>query len=83
MSEIIYTCECGKVYKFNRRFSGRATRCIICKRDYVVPMISEQVQQTVPTEKKFQTIRKFLFLVGISKNPSLFHYILVIKIFLL
>jgi serine/threonine protein kinase len=51
MSEIIYTCECGKVYKFNRRFSGRATRCIICKRDYVVPMVSEQIQQTDPIEK--------------------------------
>jgi serine/threonine protein kinase len=48
MSEIIYTCECGKVYKFNRRFSGRASRCIICKRDYVVPSVSEQIQQTVP-----------------------------------
>ncbi|MDR2705275.1 MAG: serine/threonine protein kinase [Planctomycetaceae bacterium] len=48
MSEIIYTCECGKVYKFNQRFSGRASRCIICKRDYVVPLVSEQIQQTVP-----------------------------------
>ncbi|MDR0704967.1 MAG: serine/threonine protein kinase [Planctomycetaceae bacterium] len=48
MSEIIYTCECGKVYKFNRRFSGRASRCIICKRDYVVPSVSEPIQQTVP-----------------------------------
>ncbi|MDR0337217.1 MAG: serine/threonine protein kinase [Planctomycetaceae bacterium] len=48
MSEIVFTCECGKVYKFNRRFSGRASRCIICKRDYVVPLVSEQINQTVP-----------------------------------
>ncbi|MDR2116008.1 MAG: serine/threonine protein kinase [Planctomycetaceae bacterium] len=48
MSEIVFTCECGKVYKFNRRFSGRASRCIICKRDYVVPFISEEINQAVP-----------------------------------
>ncbi|MDR0611537.1 MAG: serine/threonine protein kinase [Planctomycetaceae bacterium] len=48
MSEIIFTCECGKVYKFNKRFSGRSSRCIICKRDYVVPLVSEQIRQTVP-----------------------------------
>jgi serine/threonine protein kinase len=47
MSEIVFTCECGKVYKFNRRFSGRVSRCIICKREYVVPLISEQINQTV------------------------------------
>ncbi|MDR2441831.1 MAG: serine/threonine protein kinase [Planctomycetaceae bacterium] len=48
MSEIVFTCECGKVYKFNRRFSGRTSRCIICKREYVVPLISEQINQMVP-----------------------------------
>ncbi|MDR3199060.1 MAG: serine/threonine protein kinase [Planctomycetaceae bacterium] len=51
MSEIVFTCECGKVYKFNRRFAGRTSRCIICKRDYVVPLISEQTNQPVPAEE--------------------------------
>ncbi|MDR1963635.1 MAG: serine/threonine protein kinase [Planctomycetaceae bacterium] len=45
MSDIVFTCECGKVYKFNRRFAGRTSRCIICKRDYVVPLISEHINQ--------------------------------------
>ena len=42
MSDIVFICECGKIYHFHKRFAGRTSRCINCRRDYVVPLISEQ-----------------------------------------
>jgi serine/threonine protein kinase len=80
MSEIIFTCECGKVYKFNRRFSGRSSRCIICKREYVVPLVSEQIQQTVPagnvsddTELPFHSPAFSVLLSGSSDENNFNH----------
>ena len=43
MSEIVYTCPCGKTYRFNRQFSGRASRCVRCRSEYVVPMASSPI----------------------------------------
>ena len=44
MSEIAFTCQCGKTYRINSRFSGRTSRCVRCRCEYVVP--SEHSERT-------------------------------------
>ncbi len=37
MSELVYTCECGKISRINSSLAGRVSRCVRCRREYVVP----------------------------------------------
>ena len=58
MSEIDYTCQCGKTYRINSRFSGRVSRCVRCRCEYVVPSvspsISEQPEPPVEADDDFE-----------------------------
>ena len=44
MTDIVFSCQCGKIYHFSARFAGRTTRCLHCKREYIVPAVSEHVE---------------------------------------
>ena len=48
MSEVVYTCPCGKTYRINSRFSGRTSRCIRCRSEYVVPSDSSILPKNFP-----------------------------------
>lgn len=35
--KIVFQCNCGKEYRFSKRFVGRITICVDCKHQFVVP----------------------------------------------
>lgn len=36
-SKIVFQCNCGREYRFSKRFVGRVTICVDCKHQFVVP----------------------------------------------
>ncbi len=55
MSEVVYLCECGKTYRINSSFSGRVSRCVRCRREYIVPSAAQSESRQIsedPEEKE-------------------------------
>lgn len=50
MSIIDYYCPCGKSYRINKRFAGRSSRCICCRREYTVPESSSIILPVDPDD---------------------------------
>jgi hypothetical protein len=40
---IAFTCECGKKYRAKDEFAGRTAYCSECRREFVIPVVSETV----------------------------------------